>query len=57
MVGEQWVVRSLLWSGPTFIAGYYSGLPWLAILGCLMLLPFAVVGLAGFVWFLIDQLR
>jgi hypothetical protein len=50
MIGERLVVRSLILSVPTIIIGSASGLPWLEIAGYLMLLPFAIIGLAGFIW-------
>ena len=55
VVNDKWVIYPLILSAPTIIVGHFAGLPWLAILGCLMLLPFAVVGLVGFIWVLINS--
>jgi len=46
----------MIWAAPTIIIGNLTQMHWLIIVGCLMTIPFAIVGLAGFVWTLILDL-
>lgn len=52
---ERILIWGMILSAPSFIIGHLAGLPWLTFLGALLIVPFAVVGLLGFIWTLIDQ--
>ncbi|MDP1931890.1 MAG: hypothetical protein Q8L60_10575 [Gammaproteobacteria bacterium] len=52
---EKLLIWAMILSIPSFIIGHLASLPWLTILGALLIIPFGIVAIAGIIWNIIDR--